>query len=70
VSATDRRGLAEIVAWLGALVCVTAVIIASLVVSGHIDPEIRGLFIGLGVALAARGTKGAIDRDALRSDGK
>lgn len=62
MNAHDRRGLGEIVAWASALLALVVVAVAQIFRSGGIDYEVRGLFLGLVVALISRGTKGAMDR--------
>lgn len=62
----DRRGLAETVAWTGQLVMTG---LAFIVAMFKADPVVihvtMGIFSGSAMALIARGTKGAIDRDAV-----
>lgn len=61
----DRRGLAETVAWCVSVVATGAVLIVALVEKDASSTHTAfGLFIAATGALLARGTKGAIDRDA------
>ncbi len=63
---TDRRGLGEIVAWCTMVVMLGGVVMVAMLRDPQAVPYVMGPFLGLVAALASRGTKGAIDRDALR----
>ena len=64
IGPVDRRGLAEIVAWAGALFSLLVLALAQLVRNGAVDPMVLSTFMGTITALLARGTKAAMDRSA------
>lgn len=66
MSPVDRRGLAEIVAWSCAVIMTGLVLTVAMVQRMPEAYVLTGLFSGVITALLSRGTKGAIDRDALR----
>lgn len=66
LTAIDRRGLGEIVAWSCATVMTGAVLIAKLLVTKEIDGILMAQFIGVVTILVARGTQGAAERSAVK----
>jgi len=62
----DRRGLPEIATWLTLLVTTGVVTIVAMATHSPGAPYALFTFLGLATAAVGRGTKGAMDRDALR----